>query len=371
MTRPLIKPHEYWDTETTLQEKENVFFSSWIYAAKLADLSKNNDFVTVNFLSHSIVVQNFDGDLKAFVNVCTHRFSRLHAACRGNRALICPYHSWSFNKDGMPQGIPQKPHFGDLDSATLESLRLDAWDLEICGQFIFVKHKKAHCGSLKDYLGSYYDVLLDISKGMAEEIDYFSIDLECNWKIAVENTLESYHVAPIHPKTFYRLGASGENFVIEKSHSSWNPQLNERTTQGWERAKNNYPDMQYNVSGYFHIYIYPNLTIATTNGASFSIQRFSPVTAGTTHFETWVSACKVGPLSSSNRVVIDMMNKSVGEFNRQVFMEDKAICREVQLGVLNADCPGLLSDIEDRVFAFQTAYRDGMDQGVSNSDNPL
>jgi len=364
MSRPLIKPNEYWDEQTALQEKENVFFTSWIFAAKLSDLAKHNDFVTLEFFSHSIVVQNFDGDLRAFVNVCTHRFSRLHAACKGNRALICPYHSWSFNKDGMPQGIPQKPHFGDLDATTLESLRLEAWDLEICGQFVFVKHKNAACGTLKEYLASFYEVLLDISKGMAEEVDYFSMDLECNWKIAVENTLESYHVAPIHPKTFYRLGATGEKFTMDAAHSSWNPQLNERTTQGWQRARNNYPDMQYNVSGYFHIFIYPNLTVATTNGASFSIQRFSPVSPGVTHFETWALACKVGELSTSNRVIIDMMNKSVSEFNRQVFQEDKDICKEVQRGVINTNCPGLLSDIEDRVFAFQSAYRTGMDKGT-------
>lgn len=356
MTIPLISPQHYWHPDIAQLEKKILFHSTWIFAAKLSDLSGHQDFVTVEFFGMSIVVQNFDGDLRAFVNVCTHRFSRLQTECRGNRALVCPYHSWRFNKEGLPQGIPQKPHFGNIDKSTLASLRLQSWDVEVCGQFVFVKNPERKCPSLRTFLGSFYALLKDMSTGIAGEIDYCRMDLECNWKIAVENTLESYHVAPIHAKTFYKLGATGENFVMENMHSMWNAQLNEHTTASWQRVRSNYPNMNYSVSGYLHLYIYPNLTLATTNGASFSIQRFSPVTSETTRFETWAMACKVGELSASNRMVIDIMNKSVAEFNRNVFMEDKAICREVQLGVVNAKGLGILSDIEDRVFAFQKVY---------------
>lgn len=357
MARPVISPEAYFAKHYLDIEKEKVFMNTWLYAGNLKDLSKHNDFVTLDFMSFSLVVQNFSGELRCFVNVCTHRFSRLQAAERGNRPLICPYHAWSFNKEGVPQGIPQKPHFGNLDAEDMKALCLKAWDLEVCGQFVFVKHPNASCDTLSDYLGHYYNELLTMSSAFSEEIDYLRLDLECNWKIAVENTLESYHVAPVHSKTFYKLGASGENFVFDHQHSSWHAALNEQTMKNFGSMQKHFPETKYAISGYKHIFIYPNLTIATTNGTTFSVQRFSPLSEQTTRFESWVFGCVVESPTDVNLSVIKMVNKSVIEFNRQVFQEDKDICREVQRGVVNAFNEGVLSDIEERVMCFQTIYK--------------
>ncbi|NBV82813.1 aromatic ring-hydroxylating dioxygenase subunit alpha [bacterium] len=365
MVVPKIRPTEYFQPEIAAKEEESIFLNTWIFAGLISNLTNNNDFVTVDFFGQSIVVQNFDGELRAFKNVCTHRFSRLQTVCRGNRALVCPYHAWRFNKDGMPQGIPQKPHFGDLDSQTLESLRLPRWEVDRCGAFVFVKHPGGNCENLSDYLGKFKQVLESMSHGIGDEIDHFYTDLECNWKIAVENTLESYHVAPVHPETFFRLGASGNEFVFDQAHSSWNPKLNQKAIETWDRLSGNFLDMAYTIDGYFHVFIYPNLTIATTHGASFSVQKFTPVFADMTRFDSWVMGCRTSERSTtSNRAIVSAMNTSVAAFNRKVFTEDKVICKEVQLGVKNARSSGLLSDIEDRVHAFQAAYRKWMNVDV-------
>ncbi|MSR88614.1 MAG: aromatic ring-hydroxylating dioxygenase subunit alpha [Candidatus Margulisbacteria bacterium] len=359
--RPQIKPEAYWNPDIAQHELTHVFLASWIFAGVVTQLPNHHDFMTVELAHLSLIIQNFDGEIKAFENVCTHRFSRIHTECRGNRPMICPYHAWSFNKHGMPQGIPQKPHFGDLDPETLTSLKLKEWEVGIVGKCIFVRHPNADTSEKPStFLGAYFNLLEKMSQGLDTEIDYNPLDIGCNWKIAVENTLESYHVAPIHAKTFYKLGAIGEKFEITDPHSSWLATLNEKTVSQWQRVKKNYREMQYEVGGYLHVFLYPNMTVATTHGGSFSVQRFLPIAPDRTRFESWVFDCKTTAQSETDKTILSMMNKSIIDFNRSVFSEDKTICEQVQKGATQATCPGLLSDIEDRVLTFQRSYQKSM-----------
>ena len=59
------------------RELEAVFKPSWLCLGFVDDLKSDRDFITAQIGPHSIVVQNFGGELKAFRNVCSHRFSRI------------------------------------------------------------------------------------------------------------------------------------------------------------------------------------------------------------------------------------------------------------------------------------------------------
>ena len=58
----------------------------------------------------------------------------------------------------------------------------------------------------------------------------------------------------------------------------------------------------------------------------------------------------------AQKQLIKVINQSIIDFNRKVFLEDKVICAEVQEGIRFARTKGLLSDIEERVHAFQESY---------------
>ena len=110
-----IVPNEYYhDAAIFEKEKLALFQNSWIFIGMSMNLENHNDFLTDEIGGVSVVVQNFRGTLRAFHNVCTHRFNKIQNAKQGNRALICEYHGWNYNTDGIPFGIPLKAEFKGL-----------------------------------------------------------------------------------------------------------------------------------------------------------------------------------------------------------------------------------------------------------------
>ena len=276
----LINAKSYYDENIFHDENNNVFLNNWIFACFHSELKQHNDYVCIMRGGRSLVVQNFNGQICAFDNVCSHRFAELKGAGRGNGALRCPYHGWTYDCTGLPYAIPKRPRFDDLTEDKLECLKLSSWQVECVGDFVFVKYAKTSAQSLEEFLGSEISQLLkNISEAKSECIDINAIHLNCNWKIAVENTLESYHVGFIHPTTFHKLGANGEDFSFESHHSRWNARLSEATKTKWDKAAHIFESRLFHVSGYLHQYIFPNLTIASTYGNSFSIQIFDPESA--------------------------------------------------------------------------------------------
>ena len=41
-----------------------------------------------------------DGEVRALLNVCRHRGSRVAEACGKSRSFVCPYHAWTYGLDG-------------------------------------------------------------------------------------------------------------------------------------------------------------------------------------------------------------------------------------------------------------------------------
>src|SRR3954451_127751 len=83
-----------------------------------------------------IVIRGDDGDVRAFSNVCRHRGSRLVDGTGGcARVLTCPYHAWSYGRDGSLLGVP---HRGEYPGLVTEELGLVPLSLEHWHGFLFV-----------------------------------------------------------------------------------------------------------------------------------------------------------------------------------------------------------------------------------------
>lgn len=352
---PLLHPSDYHNPTQFQNEQDQLFSSAWLFIGFARQLTNHNDWICEERAGKSVVVQNFEGSLKAFTNVCSHRFSRIRDKECGNGPLKCPYHGWMYNAEGLPYAVPKRPKFPDLDQEMMCSLALESWSVDVVGEFVFV------CGdadgpSLKSFLGCSATALLEsISTSMGDKIDTNTMSLGCNWKIAVENTLESYHVGFIHPQTFHKLGAHGEMFQFEGPHSRWDAELSEETIKRWVRVSKSFQSRIFTCPGYTHQFIFPNLTVATTFGNSFSIQLFHPKATEETSFVSHVFGAKLDALSTSETAIVAAMNQSIVDFNRKVFAEDKDVCELVQKGCREAKVRGLLSDEEARVGAFQNA----------------
>ena len=346
-----IEPKYYYTPDVYNLERRNIFRKNWIYIGLKSQLSKPNDFIYKKIGGIPVVVQNFNGELRAFINICSHRFSLLQTEKCGNRSLFCPYHGWAYDKSGKPCGIPKKPLFDNVDSNNLDKLKLKSYDIEYCGDLIFI-HIQKPTQSLKEYLGSFFDELELISYEKQECIDVNEITIKSNWKVIVENTLESYHVNLVHGETFKKLGARGLDFEFSNLNSKWTADLLlSENDPRLAKVHNKFADRDYNINGYVHYLIYPNLLISSTYGISYNISIIDPINENETTFTSNVFVSK-----NTGGSVVDFYKTSLVKFNREVFEEDRVICEHVQEGVQYTELPGILSTEETRVHEFQKNY---------------
>lgn len=359
----LIHSRQYHSQETFREEQRRLFSRTWICVGSTDELRQHNDFIAREVGGQSVIVHRFQDQLRAFLNVCTHRFNRLHTERQGNRPLQCGYHGWTFDEAGLPSAIPKRPRFDDLTPERLCGLRLTRWRVETCGKLVFVcRHENAP--ALSDFLGSAAETIRAMTAACGALIDENVMTIRANWKILVENTLESYHVGFIHPNTFSRLAAAEGEFAWQPPHSSWRTPLGPKFMARMDRVMKLFDSRPLKFDGYWHQLIFPNLTLASTQGTSYSVQYFEPVGSNETLFRSLVYQTALGEVSEGTKTAVDAMNQSVREFNRAVFSEDKEVCEQVQRGVAEIDQPGILSDEELRVGDFQKHYLRMMEAGA-------
>ena len=344
----ILLPSAYYSDTLFLKEKEFLFDKTWQLAGFYRDLKSPNDYITVDYFGKSVVIRNFDGELKAFLNVCSHRFSRICQNKKGNGFLQCPYHGWTYDKNGYPYAIPGKNAFSELN---METLKLSPFNIELCGEFVFIR-KRTSGHTLKDFLGSYYQLLISISDSLDELVDENHLDVNANWKIVVENTLEEYHVGKVHPNSIAKMGLTDQQYYFNGQNSCATMHVKNQLDSN-ARLSTLFDERSFKIDGYHHYLMFPNMTLATTFGTTFSIQKITPIDSRKTHFVSYVFGTK---LKNKKNFLKTAYENSVKELNQRIFYEDKLICEEVQIGIEMTDRKiSPFSRKEQRIYAFQKA----------------
>lgn len=146
-----------------------------------------------------LIVRQEDGSVRAMLNICSHRGTRLCTQVEGNRkAFVCPYHAWTFKTDGSLRGIPRQEAFPNIDKAQYGLQQLPCEERH---GFIWVVAKPgasinvaAHLGALDIELASYKP-----SRQVLEREVFMPEDM--NWKFVLDGFLEVYHFSALHAKS--------------------------------------------------------------------------------------------------------------------------------------------------------------------------
>ncbi len=178
------------------QELENIFFKSWLYAGHASQVPDAGDFFLYEIAEESvIVVRGEDGTIRALVNSCRHRGSRVCEASSGHcRTFVCPYHGWVYNPDGSLRAARHMEAMAEFrrEDHGLRQLRVavrfglifvnfdpDAYDFNAC---------------LQEVDAQMAPYRLETAKIAHRE----SYPVDANWKIALGNYLECYHCDTAH-----------------------------------------------------------------------------------------------------------------------------------------------------------------------------
>ncbi len=201
--RPLLEaatlpPWCYSSPDFYAGEVRNIFAKVWNFVGHIDQLPLPGNYVTLDLVGVPIaMVRGKDGTIRAFANSCRHRGAKLLDGQGEVAAIRCPYHSWTYDLTGKLRGAPQME---DTDGFALADHALDEFRVGVWGGFIFLCLDPA-APSLEDFLGELPDLLRSYALNDMGLVRLKTWDIACNWKIYVENAMESYHVPTVHSKT--------------------------------------------------------------------------------------------------------------------------------------------------------------------------
>lgn len=361
-----LPPQNYYAEAIYSLEQQRIFHRNWVFVGFTEQLSQHHDFLTRELCGLPIVVQNFDGELSALLNICSHRKARLQTASSGNRPLRCPYHCWSFKKDGQLAGVPQHRTEFDFNDTEKAALALRKFQLATCGSFAFIRIAP-HGPSLSEFLGSYYPILEQLSACFSDPVQQGRYHWQTNWKLAVETVLEVYHVAGVHPDSFAKLAKPECDIQLNPPHNIGNTPLQDAPKQWWQRVRKQLKLVQHpELTEYNHFFIYPNLAIGLTNGSLMSVQTYEPTSASSCdlHYRLRMISTAEGPATAGSfkRAVV----QNFIDFNHQTLEEDRQVAQTCQRNMPYTSQPGIIGRCEDRIRFFHLAWQQDMEH--SNVD---
>lgn len=196
----------YTDPEIFGLEQRRIFESLWYCAVRSADLDKPGAFRTVQVGRESVLItRDRTGGLRAFLNVCRHRGARLCTQESGEvrRNLQCPYHAWTYGLDGKLVAAPNLVQMPDVDRSEygLVKVALREWlgYAWVCLADEPPSFEETVIGDVVERLGDSGSIERYHEEGLAlgRRVRY---DVAANWKLIVENFMECYHCATIHPE---------------------------------------------------------------------------------------------------------------------------------------------------------------------------
>ncbi|MFF5987780.1 aromatic ring-hydroxylating oxygenase subunit alpha [Prauserella flavalba] len=209
MTASLIStlPGRYYtDPAIFAREQENVFEALWFCAVRGADIPAPGDYRTVQIGRESVLVsRSRSGTVRAFLNVCRHRGARLCTEESGSvrRSFQCPYHAWTYDLDGRLIAAPNLTSMPDVDRAEfgLRTVPVREWlgYVWVCLADEPPSFADTVIGAVTERLGAAdaIEAYGTESLALGRRVTY---DLRANWKLIIENFMECYHCATIHPE---------------------------------------------------------------------------------------------------------------------------------------------------------------------------
>jgi len=268
-------------------EINNIFHKHWLFAGHISQVPAKGDYFLFEFSNESIIiVRNKNNKLKAHINVCRHRGSKICLDKKGNKNLLtCPYHAWSYDLDGVLISAREMP--GDFK---FEHNSLIPVHLELIGGFIFISLSKNPL-SLNNLKRDLNETLELFGLDCLKLVKHKSYSIPANWKLAVENYNECYHCIPSH-KEFSRIHLMGTNDEVFKLKKSEYQQLNENNPK-YAQFNCYYDNAEPGQEGYQYDRnpLNPGIFSGTVTG-----EAAAPLLGKLTEYDHGASELMIGPL---------------------------------------------------------------------------
>ncbi len=194
----------YTDPEKFTEESHALFGAGWAGLAVASDVPEPGDAVPITFLGIPLLlIRGRDNTVRVFQNICRHRGMILVEEPRKiEGAIRCPYHSWCYSTQGQLVATPHVAGPGFNSHAEMDRNTLGLIDVRshVWRDVVWINLSgtaPAFEEATADVIARWSDFEQPIHHGGPDS--QFTLTVKANWKLAVENYCESYHLPWVHP----------------------------------------------------------------------------------------------------------------------------------------------------------------------------
>lgn len=279
----------YTDPALFAEEQHRLLRKSWKFACHVSEIPERGDYRTLNHAGYPIIViHGDDGQIRGFLNTCSHRSSILLEGPAGNvRSITCPFHLWSFDTRGNCVHITRPEGYEEAgickENRGLREVRTE----QVLG-LVFI-NTDDQCGTLPDYIGDALETFSEILGTQELEVfHYHRVVMNANWKQWHETNMELYHEwgHVVNRTTAVKVEGYHDRKwrLYPNGHGTLEPfAVQYKNYPGWEnRASKMLPGL---TEGEFRVVdIFPNTTLIARS-TSLRIDTSTPIAPGKTLVE--------------------------------------------------------------------------------------
>ena len=214
VSKPIAESHGlpnecYINQEYTKIERKKLFEDKWVVVGVASSVPNKGDVKPFKLLDLPIIIlRDKKNKIRVFHNVCSHRGYKILQKPRNVKNIIrCPYHSWAYNTDGK---LIATPHIGGMNKHSVKDFSKSISGLKEIRSAVWLDLIMINISNNEISFEKYIKPLSDRWSKFWPEKDrkliyhsndygYFQLRANCNWKFAIENYCESYHLPWVHP----------------------------------------------------------------------------------------------------------------------------------------------------------------------------
>ena len=334
-------PNECYTSDDYLAyEKERIFSNKWTVIGVASSIPNPGDAKPYNLLGIPLIlIRDKDNKVRVFHNVCSHRgFKLLDKQCSLRNVIRCPYHYWSYDFEG---NLVSTPHIGGLNKhqsekfdkskSNLKEVKTKVWmDIVFVNinsnEIDFDEYIKPLEKRWSNFINKEdYELIVH-----SNDYGYFNLEVNSNWKFAIENYCESYHLPTIHPE-LNKVSDINDHYHIQGLPNRFAGQGSKKYEQPIQGNKkfNTFPNWKKNMlKNSEYIALFPNVMIGL-HIDHFYVFWLEPLSINKTkeHMQIYY----VGN-ESANGDELKKLRKENARFWKDVMLEDVSAIEGMQKG---------------------------------------
>lgn len=331
-----LPPTAFLDKAVFEAETDRIFRRQWVPVARVEQLAEAGDFLTVDLAGVPLVVsRDEDGALHALSRVCRHRAMPVAEGEGNAKAFTCPYHLWRYGLDGRLLSAPamEQSEAFDQRKCGLPSFPVDVWE-----GWVFVNLDE-NAPPLREHMAGLTAQLKQDGFADMRIVSSLKFPSPWNWKVLVENFIESYHHIGPHAESLQQSNPAFGTYVPDLPEGTNFTVLENPPVEGAEP---------------FSVYVgFPLFLLVVLRGETTSAVWYRLDIRDEAYFDLTIHILMKEPEASDAELVA-----GTAEVLRHIHMEDIAICDGVQAGLSSpAAAAGPLSHLERGVWHFHRYLR--------------